>query len=215
MHYEPGRGASSLAALIEGSVRRMAGVLLDAEFSGREHVPSEGPLIVAANHLSLIDPVLVSAAVGRLVRFLALDELFGQHRMLDRGMLYFGAIPLSRERAPLGAMREALRVLEDGNTLGIFPEGARALHWGERTIKRGAAWLSLATGAPILPCSIVGTEGTLSLAEPRARVTPARLELHPIIEPDPYLGRQDPLGSMMSDWEAAVDSRLGHWVHKE
>jgi len=196
-------------------VRRAAGIVFDAEFSGKEHIPAEGPFIVAANHLSLIDPVLVSAAVGRLVRFLALDELFGQHRMLDRGMLYFGAIPLSRERAPLGAMKEALRVLEGENALGIFPEGARALYWGERTIKGGAAWLSLATGAPIVPCSIIGTEGTLSLAEPRVRITPARLDLHPIIEPDPYLGKEDPLGSMMNDWEAAVDSRLRHWVYKE
>jgi len=196
-------------------VRRIAGIALDAEFSGREHVPGEGPFIVAANHLSLIDPVLVSAAVGRLVRFLALDELFGQHKTLDRAMLYFGAIPLSRVRAPLGAMKEALRVLQGGHVLGIFPEGARALYWGERTIKRGAAWLSVATGAPILPCSIIGTEGTLSLAEPRVRFTPARLDLHPIIEPGPYLEREDPLGSMMSDWQAAMDSRLGHWVHKE
>ena len=189
--------------------------LIDIEISGREHVPDDGPYIVTANHLSLIDPVLVTMAVRRLIRFLALDELFGESQILDRMMLYFGSIPVSRERAPLGAMHQALRVLEDGEVLGIFPEGARALYWGERTIKRGAAWLSIATGAPILPCSVIGTEATLSLAEPKVRVPTARLVLHPIIESGPYLNREDPLSSIMDDWAAAIEGDIGHWIHKE
>ncbi len=190
-------------------------LLLDAEISGREHVPDDGPFIVTANHLSLIDPVLVSAAVGEMIRFLALDELFGQAAILDRMMLYFGAIPLSRERAPLGAMQQALAVLDDDAVLGIFPEGARAEYWGERTIKRGAAWLSIATGAPIVPCSIIGTEGTLSLAEPRIRIPAVKLSIHPPIEPDPYIESEDPLGSMMNDWVAAIDGQIRHWRREE
>jgi 1-acyl-sn-glycerol-3-phosphate acyltransferase len=189
--------------------------LLDAEFSGREHIPEKGPFIVTANHLSLIDPVLVSAAVGRLVRFLALDELFGQHEMLDRMMLYFGAIPLSRVRAPLGAMQKALEVLDRNDALGIFPEGARAEHWGARSIKRGAAWLSIATGAPILPCSVIGTEATLSLAEPRVRIPSVKISLHPVIEPGPYIHREDPLADMMDEWVAVIDAQIRHWKHEE
>ena len=155
MHRRPGLGAYGFARMVNKPLGLGMRSLLDADISGREHVPGTGPFIVTANHLSLMDPVLVSATVGRLIRFLALDELFGQHTMLDRFMLHFGAIPISRERAPLGAMQQALAVLEDDDVLGIFPEGARALYWGERTIKRGAAWLSIATGAPIVPCSII------------------------------------------------------------
>jgi 1-acyl-sn-glycerol-3-phosphate acyltransferase len=201
--------------MLRGPLDRLQRWLLDAEVTGREHLPVEGPYLVTANHLSLIDPVLVSIAVGRLVRFLALDELFGQSSLLDALMLYFGAIPMSRERPPLGALLEALAALEQDQVVGIFPEGARARYWGERPLKRGAAWLSLATGAPIIPCSITGSEATLSLVEPRIRVPSVRLTLHPAIEPERYCDREDPLGAMMDDWAAVIDTQVGHWVRKE
>jgi 1-acyl-sn-glycerol-3-phosphate acyltransferase len=210
-----GRSAPRVADLLSRPLNGLYRWLLDGEVIGREHLPHDGPYIVTANHLSLIDPILVSIAVGRLVRFLALDELFGRSRVLDASMLYFGAIPLSRERPPLGALLEAQDVLQDGQILGIFPEGARAVSWGERPIKRGAAWLSLATGAPIVPCSVTGTETTMSLAEPRVRLPSARLALHPAIHPDTYCDRVDPLEAMMDDWATVIETDIGHWVSKE
>jgi len=189
--------------------------LLSGEIEGQEHIPSAGPYIVTANHLSLIDPVLVTMTFGRLIRFLALDELFGEYWLLDRSMVYFGAVPVSRERPPLGAMKHALAILAEDDVLGIFPEGARAGHWGERPIKRGAAWLSLATGAPVVPCSISGTEGTLSLLEPGIHVPAVRLSVHPPLDPGSYIHREDPLGSMMDDWASAIDNRIGHWKREE
>ncbi len=190
-------------------------LLMDADLSGREHVPGAGPFIVTANHLSLMDPVLVTAAVGRLIRFLALDELFGQAAVLDRLMLYFGAVPISRVRAPLGAMKKALEILKDDDVLGIFPEGARARFWGERPIKRGAAWLSIATGAPIVPCSVIGTEATMSLDEPGIRVPAVKLAVHPPLYPGSYMDREDPLQSMMDDWANTIDNEIGHWKQEE
>lgn len=186
-------------------------LLLDGEISGREHLPEDGPYIVTANHLSLVDPVFVTLAVGRLVQYLALDELFGQSKAFDETMYYFGSIPLSRDRPPYAALQHALQVLEDGEILGVFPEGARALHWGERSIKRGAAWLALATGAPIIPCAVKGTEATLSLAEPRIRIPCVNVSLHPPLYPGSYIDREDPLGAMMDDWVARLDSELKHW----
>jgi 1-acyl-sn-glycerol-3-phosphate acyltransferase len=190
-------------------------LLLDGEFRGREHVPRDRPYIVTANHLSLVDPVFVTLAVGELVQFLALDELFGHTKAGDEIIYYFGAIPISRERPPLGALRHALEVLEAEQVLGVFPEGGRALYWGERMIKQGAAWLSIATGAPILPCAITGTEATLSLASPGIRVPSIRLSLHPPLEPASYLDRVDPVGAMMDDWVAVLDDELKHWQRKE
>lgn len=210
-----GLGADRVAQIIEPPLRCLLRWLFDGEITGRENLPADGPFIMTANHLSLIDPILVSLATGRLVRFLALDELFGSSRMLDRWMLYFGAIPLSRERPPFGALQQALRLLEDDQVVGIFPEAARSLYWGERPLKRGAAWLSIATGAPIVPCSVTGTEATLSLAEPRFRIPAARLMIHPMIEPDTYSDCEDPLGAMMDDWATVIDSQLGHWVHEK
>lgn len=189
-------------------------VLLDGEIRGREHLPEEGPFIVTSNHLSLVDPVLVALTVGRLVRFLALDELFNRSGAGDQIMYYFGSIPISRDRPPLGALQQALAVLDGGNTLGVFPEGGRALHWGERSIRRGAAWLSLATGAPIIPCAITGTEVTLSLAAPGIHVPSVRLSLHPALDPVTYIDRVDPLGTMMDDWCSVLNDELGHWQPK-
>ena len=191
-----------------------ARAVLDGEISGREHLPEDGPFIVTSNHLSLVDPVFVALAVGRLVRFLALDELFNRTRVGDEIMYYFGSIPISRDRPPLGALQDALAVLEEGNILGVFPEGGRALHWGERSIKRGAAWLSLATGAPIIPCAITGTEATLSLSAPGIHVPSIRLSLHPALKPGTYVDRVDPLATMMDDWCSILGDELGHWQPK-
>jgi 1-acyl-sn-glycerol-3-phosphate acyltransferase len=210
-----GPGAHIAARLIKLPVEVANRWLLDGVVTGREHLPCDGPYIITANHLSLIDPILVSLAAGRLVRFLALDELFGRSRVLDELMLYFGAVPLSRERPPYGALQQAMRLLEDGQIMGIVPEGARSRYWGERPIKRGAAWLSLATGAPIVPCAVTGTESTLSLAEPRFRIPSVRLSLHPAIEPEPYCDMEDPVGAMMDDWVSVIEAQLGHWVCEE
>ena len=215
MHRHPGPGSSQFVTVAKRPVGWLARVALDGEFRGREHLPETGPYIVTANHLSLMDPVLVTIAVGRLVRFLALDELFGQTRVLDEMMHYFGSIPVSRDRPPLGAIKEGLEVLETGNILGVFPEGARALYWGERSIKRGAAWLSIATGAPIVPCAVTGTEATLSLANPGIHIPSTRLTLHPPMYPGPYLNREDPLGAMMDDWASALDQQLKHWQPRD
>lgn len=212
---DAGPGAYQVARMLRWPLGLLYRWLLDGEIDGRENLPADGPYIVTANHLSLIDPVLVSLATGGLIRFLALDELFGQSRLLDRFMLYFGAVPMSRERPPFGAMQQALRLLEADLNVGIFPEGARSRYWGERPIKHGAAWLSLATGAPIVPCAVTGTEATLSLIEPRTRIPSVRITFHPIIEPDPYSEREDPIGAMMDDWAAVMDEQLGPWVHEE
>ena len=215
MDSRPGLGAYSVAKTLAPPLSQVLRRMLAGEIEGRENVPLRGPYIVTSNHLSLVDPVLVTMAVGRLIRFLALDELFGETPVLDRLMLYFGAIPISRERAPLGALQQALEILGEDDVMGIFPEGARARYWQERPIKRGAAWLSIATGAPIVPCSISGTEGTLSLIEPGIHAPAVRLSIHPPLHPDSYIDCEDPLGSMMDDWVAAIDGRIRHWKREE
>jgi 1-acyl-sn-glycerol-3-phosphate acyltransferase len=209
--YGPGPAAHGFVQVVKHPIGWLTRALLDGQISGREHLPADGPFIVTANHLSLLDPVFVTLAVGRLVNFLALDELFGRTRAGDEIMLYFGSIPISRVRPPLGALRCALEVLESGEILGVFPEGGRAVYWGEREIRQGAAWLSIATGAPIIPCAITGTESTLSLASPGIHVPSIRLTLHARLDPAAYLDRVDPLAAMMDDWQAALDDELGCW----
>lgn len=211
MRRRSGRGAHGVVRVVRHPVGWITRTLLDGEVRGREHLPQEGPYIVTANHLSLLDPILVTLAVGKLVNFLALDELFGRSTTGDEIMMYFGSIPISRVRPPLGALRDALEVLDDGEILGVFPEGGRAEYWGERPIKKGAAWLALATGSPIVPCSVIGTESTLSLNTPSFHVPSVRLTLHPPMEPATYIDRVDPIAAMMDAWRERLESDLGHW----
>jgi 1-acyl-sn-glycerol-3-phosphate acyltransferase len=190
-------------------------VVLDGEITGQEHLPASGPYVVTANHLSLVDPFLVTLAVKQLVQFLAVDELFNESRIRDWLMFYFGSIPVSRIRPPLGAMKQALAVLESGQILGVFPEGARVEYWGERPIKRGAAWLALATNSPIVPCAVIGTEATMSPLNPGLEIPSVRLSLHPPLFPASYTDRVDPLGAMMDDWATVVDNAVGHWQPRQ
>ncbi len=167
--------------------------------------------MLTANHLSLIDPVLVTLAARRNVRYLALDELFGRSRLFDRVTLYFGAISMSRTHPPLGALREGLAHLAAGGLLGVFPEGRRVAAWGEVEPKRGAAWLAMATNAPLVPVAIHGSDRAMGVEHRELRPVPLRIWIEPPLQPGSYLDRVDPLAAMMADWEQAIDARLGPW----
>jgi 1-acyl-sn-glycerol-3-phosphate acyltransferase len=184
----------------------------DLRITGREHIPAESRAVIAGNHLSHIDPPVISLAAPRNVRYLALDELFGKTRLFDWITLYYEAIPMSRTRAPLGAMREAIATLEGDGLLGVFPEGRRVAAWGEvYPPKRGAAWLAMRTGSPLVPVAVQGTQGTLSIDVPGLARTAVRVWVEPPLLPEDYLDRIDPIGAMMDDWYRALDRRLGMW----
>jgi 1-acyl-sn-glycerol-3-phosphate acyltransferase len=183
-------------------------VVFDLEISGREHVPKTGPVVMAANHLSLIDPPFLGLTIRRNVRYLALEDLFGRSKLFDNLTLFFGAIPISRDRPTHGPMRTALEELERDGVVGVFPEGGRVPAWGAGQLKKGAAWLSMRTGAPLVPVAINGTEGTLSLNDMRIRRTAVRVWVDKPLYPDDYLDRVDPLAAMMEDWRRALDGHL-------
>ena len=127
--------------------------------SGSEHIPVSGPVILAANHRSFMDSMFLATALRRPVSFLAKAEYF-EHRLSAWVFRATGQIPL-RRGSPAGArraMEEALGVLGQGRVVGVYPEGSRSrdgrLHRG----RLGPARLALASGAPIVPVGLVGTE---------------------------------------------------------
>ena len=195
--------------LVFRPVDLVARLVFDMEVSGRELVPKSGPVVLAANHLSLIDPPFLGLTIKRNVRYLALEDLYGRSRFFDGLTLFFGAIPMSREHPTHGPMRAAVEDLESGGVVGVFPEGGRVHAWGENEPKKGAAWLSMRTGAPLVPVAINGTEGTLSFSEPRLRRTAVRVWVNDPLHPEDYVDRVDPLSAMMKDWRKALDGRLG------
>ena len=146
----------------------------DWQVRGRQRVPATGPLIVVANHLSLADPPLLGASLPRRVRFMAKEELF-QSRLGGVWIRLFGAFPVRRFQADLKALRNAQRLLQDGQVLGMFPEGHRGSGRALQPAHPGTALLALRSGCPVLPVGITGTERIRSLRvlleHPRITVT--------------------------------------------
>lgn len=155
----PGRFLWSVGPPI---VRGLARALYSTSVGFETELP-DPPFVLAANHYSHLDPPVIGSVVGSPVRYLAVDELQGKSFLLDRVLDLFGTIPLSRSSVPLAGLRAALGVLESGEIVGVFPEGARVARWGERTPKNGAAWLAIRAGVPLVPIAVTGTDRALDI----------------------------------------------------
>ncbi|HWQ35492.1 MAG TPA: lysophospholipid acyltransferase family protein [Blastocatellia bacterium] len=143
-------------------------ILFSVEYHGIEHVPRSGAVIIAGNHPSYLDPVLVSLPVGRMIRFMAWDALF-RIPVLGWFIRTMGAFPVDIRRGKgESAFLEAKRILESGQALGIFPEGQRSERGPMGKLKTGTARLAIETGAPIVPVTIGGA----SRAWPKHRFLP-------------------------------------------
>ena len=142
-------------------------LLFRVEGRGTEHVPAEGPLLIVANHSSVLDPPLVGGMCPRQLTFLAKAELFripGFGGLIHR----LGARPLRREGADPSALRTARRVLAEGKALLVFPEGTRGEEGRLREAKPGAALLAVQSGATVVPVYVSGS----GRAWPRGRRLP-------------------------------------------
>lgn len=128
--------------------------------SGREHIPEKGAFILVGNHVSYLDPFYVSAMLERKVHFMAKAEAFKP--FLFRWFLRFaGAFPVHREKTDLTSMKTALSHLKNGRAVGIFPEGTIKGDNSFEELKRGAAYLAVRTGCPVIPFFIEGAEKAL------------------------------------------------------
>ena len=137
------------------------------EGRGGHHVPPTGPLLVVANHSSVLDPPLVGGVCPRQLTFLAKAELF---RVPGFGALIraLGAHPVRREGSDAAALRTAQRLLAEGKALLVFPEGTRGEEGRLREAKPGAALLAMQTGVPVVPAYVAGS----GRAWPRGRRLP-------------------------------------------
>lgn len=133
---------------------------------GVEHIPHNGPVILASNHVGVADGPLLAIFGPRVVHALTKKEMF--HGRLGPFLLTSGQVPLDRFNSDPAAVKTCLRVLRDGGAVGIFPEGSRGGGEFDR-FHRGAAYLGLVSGAPIVPVIQFGTRepGAGSSALPR------------------------------------------------
>ena len=131
---------------------------------GRHNVPKHGAVILASNHLSFIDSVVIPLTAPRKVVFLAKAEYFtgtGLRGALSRAWFNaLGMIPVERgdTRAAQDSLDAALEVLRQGEAFGIYPEGTRSRDGRLYRGRTGVAWLALTAGVPVVPVALEGTE---------------------------------------------------------
>ncbi len=140
---------SVLAGLLRGIFRM--------RISGAENIPAGGPFILAPNHRSLLDIPVAAAVTKRKVWFMAKEELFrskASAALLSR----LGGFPVKRGRPDRTPLLRALRLLAEGEVVGIFPEGTRRPHARFEELEEGFAYVALRSAAPVVPVAISGTE---------------------------------------------------------
>ncbi len=124
---------------------------------GREHLPRSGPLLLASNHRSFLDPFVIGMLVRRPVYYMAKRELF-ERRMQAWVLNALGAFPVDRGAGDSAAMDTAREILERGDCVVVFPEGTRVRPGPLGEPRRGVGRLALETGAPVAPVAVIGTE---------------------------------------------------------
>ena len=131
---------------------------------GKNNVPRGGAVLIASNHLSFIDSVVITLVAPRSVSFLAKSEYFtgkGFKGLVSR--LFFtgiGAIPVERSagQAAQDALDSGLAVLKRGDAFAIYPEGTRSRDGRLYRGRTGVAWLALTSGATVIPVALTGTQ---------------------------------------------------------
>jgi 1-acyl-sn-glycerol-3-phosphate acyltransferase len=127
--------------------------------TGAAHIPETGPVIVAANHVSNWDPLLLGSALQRQVHFIAKESLF-KAPLIGSLMRAWGMIRVKRGRGDREAIAKSLEILERQEVLGIFIEGSRNRENTEKmqAPQSGTAMLAIRSGAPVVPVALINTQ---------------------------------------------------------
>jgi 1-acyl-sn-glycerol-3-phosphate acyltransferase len=195
---------------LRAAVEALFRVLFTYDCTGEERIP-EGAAVIAANHPSYLDPVLLSLQVKRPIRFMAWDALF-RVPLLGALVRLFGAFPVDVRAGRGGeAYDAACALLREGELVGIFPEGKRSREgWMEPELRAGAARLALDTGAPLVPATIRGA----FRAWPYFRAVPGLAKIHvryhEAIDPAPYraLGEAAAVAALLAELRRRVERTL-------
>jgi 1-acyl-sn-glycerol-3-phosphate acyltransferase len=149
---------------------------------GRRNVPKSGAVLLASNHLSFIDSVVITLVAPRSVSFLAKAEYFtgrGFRGWVSRSFFTsIGAIPVVRGAgsAAQDALDSGLHVLQHGGAFAIYPEGTRSLDGRLYRGRTGVAWLALTSGAVVVPVALTGTQELQPVGSRLPRIRPITVE---------------------------------------
>ncbi len=149
-------------------------IFFGLKVSGTSNIPLGGGFILASNHTSILDPMILGAASSRELNFMAKEELF---KIPFFGILLrnVGAFPLKREQSDVSAIKEAIRRLKNGNGLVVFPEGTRNKNKNNFQVQSGIGMLSSKAKCPILPAFISGADRAMPAGA--KVIKPARIKV--------------------------------------
>ena len=164
-------------------VRALARLYFGLRLEGTEHIPQVGPVVIAPNHQTYADPVLVTIPVRRPIYYMAWNRLFEIHG-LNWMIRRLRAFPVQLESRDPRATREAVRLLQAGEAVMIFPEGERSLDGRIGRFKPGAFRLAVSLGVPVLPVTIEGGHASWPPGRPLPRPARMTITYHPLAYPD-------------------------------
>ena len=151
-----------LYRVLRGPLRQALSRWFDLRVDGLEHLPASGPYLIAANHHNYLDGVVLGVTVPEPISFLVMPRVWRAtplHPMFHRNIR---SIPIDLDRADVGALRRALRILQEGRVVGIFPEGPFSVRGRLEPGLPGVALLALRSGVPVVPAGIRGTYEALA-----------------------------------------------------
>lgn len=201
-HKAANRAAAILMKLLFGSVARLHAL-------GRENMDRPGGILLACNHISHFDPLIISAVVRRKIDWMAMAEFF-PYPVVGQFLRAVDAFPAERGRADRRTIRSAIERLRAGRIVGIFPEGG--IRDGKNSMLEGAparsgvAGLSQISGAPVVPCVILGSDRLYNKGRWLSlRRTPVWIAFGKAISPDKTLDKSEGRALIEREFAVALD----------
>jgi len=162
--------ATLFRKIFVGTLRQIFRLIMKMEVQGLENFPLDGPVVIACNHVSNFDVFPMQFSLPRPIFYMAKAELF-KFPLMDVALRDLGAFPVYRGEKDQWAMAHASKVLDHGQTLGMFPEGTRNKGRGLGVAKTGSARMAIDAGCPIVPMVVTGTDRFFKGFPRRANVT--------------------------------------------
>jgi len=189
-------------------VRGLARLYFGLRLEGTEHIPAEGGVLIVPNHQTYADPVLVTIPVRRPVYYMAWSRLF-EIRGLSWLIRRLRAFPVQLHASDARATREAVRLLQAGEAVMIFPEGERTLDGRVGRFKLGAFRLAVSLGSPVLPVAIAGGHESWPRGRPLPRRARMTITYHPLLHPEPADDPREAARDLAERTRAVIVTTLG------
>jgi 1-acyl-sn-glycerol-3-phosphate acyltransferase len=201
LKYKHGKAFKVLFRIVQLFLLGVFRLLYRLSIKCVDKVPREGKYIVCSNHISYLDPVVIGASIPRIIYFMAKRELFSL-MFISNLVTFFNAFPVNRNSFDRKPIERSLKVLQNGNLLGLFPEGSRSVDGIIREGKRGVGLLSILSGAKIIPVAISGTNNIIQKPHKRIFFPKIKLIIGDIIDTEKIIAensRKDAASIIVSE----------------